>query len=169
MTVNTPPSTVLHQETGNESPKRNTLAQNALQNMQTEQLRLSFLLRCRLRKRPPPSLRCTGFKALDEGIRIKMISDIESIALQNAIAVKQKVVKLLKKRVERSKNTLLPLSKSQMKKQRLHFNRKINFYKSKELTTWASWPRKDLSEKALAKKKSAKTRKKSQEKEEIAE
>ena len=115
MTVNTPPSTVLHQEAVNKSSKGNTLAQNALQNMQIEQLRLSFLLRWRLRKRPPPSLRCNGFKALDEGIRIKMISDIESIALQNAITVKQKVVKLLKKRAERSKSTLLPLSKSQMK------------------------------------------------------
>ena len=64
--------------------KFNKLSTNVHQNAQIEKYKLDFLLEMRTIKRPPPSLRCTGFKALEEEERISLISEIETKSLQNA-------------------------------------------------------------------------------------
>ena len=129
--MNAPSFTVNQRKNVNENSTFTMLAVNALQQMQIEQYRLSFLLRCRVLKRPPPSLRCTGFKALDENVRIRMISETETVALENAILKKKKELKLLTKKVQRTEVQLPALSKNKKKKWRAHFNKKIKFLKSK--------------------------------------
>ena len=104
-TVTAPMDTVQINNSRNPRPKFRKLALNSLQKMQTEEIRLSFRLKCRICKRPPPPLRATGFKALNEVERIELLSDMESTALAKAIMRKKKEVKLLKRIAERSNLT----------------------------------------------------------------
>ena len=144
--------------TQNKHSKFKMLTENILQKSQIEKFRLNFLHRCTLRKRPPPTLRCTGFKALDEKCRIQMISKLETEALQQAIRTKKKEIRVLMKTVKQSKEDFQPLSKSQKKKWRAHFNRKIEFYKLKEETEWTQWPNKSISGVKRRKNRASKTR-----------
>ena len=119
----------------------NLLTMNMLQKLQIEKYCLNFLLKCRGLKRPPPSLRCTGFKGLEETERIELISSVETDSLRKAIAIKQKKVKVLENSVKLVKD-LMPLSNSQQKAWKKRFNKKIAFYKTKEGSDWSIWPRK---------------------------
>ena len=74
MRVENPNPTLKPTMRGIKHSKFNMLSTTALQKVQIEKLRLDFLLKRRIRKGPPPTLRCTGFKALQEEDRIKMIS-----------------------------------------------------------------------------------------------
>ena len=76
--------------------------------MEIETFRLLFLQRMRACKRPPPTLRATGFRALDEAVRIQLLSDMETTALAKAIQKKKKDVKLLKRTAENCKEVLKP-------------------------------------------------------------
>ena len=158
MTVTTPMDTVQSYQTKNKSSMFKKLAENPLQKMQIETYRLTFLLNCRGLKRPPCTLRATGFKALNEVERIQILSDMESAALQKAIAAKKKEIKLLKRIAQRSEKVLCPLSNKQKKRIKKHFNKKILFYQSKELTDWRLWPKKYISQKAKQRNTMSKSR-----------
>ena len=131
MAVDIPTSSVQRLNNLNSNSKFTKLAVNTLQRKQIESMRLSFLLRCRELKRPPPSLRCTGFSALAENERIELLSEAESASLSKAIAKKKKEIKLLSKIVERSKKVLAPLSKRQVKRWKCHFNKNMSFCRKK--------------------------------------
>ena len=107
MTVETPMSAVNSCRTRNNHFSSNLLTDNMLQKLQKEKYSLNFLLKCRGLKRPPPSLRCTGFKALDEPERISLISSVETESLKKAIADKQKKIKLLEYSLNKNKNIFL--------------------------------------------------------------
>ena len=93
MTTIAPSTVVQCKESKNNSSKFKKLAVNTFQQIQIEKFRLNFLLRCREVKRPTPTLRCTGFRALDESDRIKIISEIETTVLLKAIDKKKKEIK----------------------------------------------------------------------------
>ena len=92
MTVDPIPSSSVHKNRSiNNSLRYPKLAMNPFQKIQVERFRLDFLLKCRGIKRPPPSLRCTGFKALEEEERIDMISKVETTVLNKAIEKRRNV------------------------------------------------------------------------------
>ena len=142
MTVDTPIATVHRTRTRNQRFQFNTLTMNSLQKLQVEKIRLTFLLRMRARKRPPPSLRCNGMKALDEPVRIAMISKVETTALCEAIKRKKKDILLMEKSINMLDHNVFPLSGHQKKKWKKHFNQKLAFYREQEVTVWKLWPSK---------------------------
>ena len=159
MTVNNPPSSTVQQNgSTNTGSSYSMLALNPFQRIQVERFRLKFLLNCRGLKRPPPSLRCTGFKALSEEQRITLISRVETTVLEEAIKNKKKSIKVLENSLhENKKEKYCSLSKTQLKKWRKHFSRKIDFYKQKEANDWKLWPKKLLSESRKEKTKRSRT------------
>ena len=140
--MNNPMYSAQHRPNKNSCSMFKKLVVNPLQRLQVEKLRLSFLLRCRSLKRPPPSLRCTGFTALGEAERIILLSEAETSSLNKGIAKKNKEIKSLKYTAERSRQELVPLSKSHMRKWKSHFNKKIDFYRLQENDKWRLWPKK---------------------------
>ena len=158
--VEPPSPTVQNNEQLNSRSNELTLAANPLQKVQIERLRLNFLLSCREIKRPPPSLRCTGFKALEEIERIEVMSKVETIALKKAIEKKKKMLKLLEKNLKNYKTEFVPLTKNKHKRLKGHFKRKLDFYKRKESSEWRLWPRKSvkINEDKVARKKQARRR-----------
>ena len=74
MALESPSSSAQPNGTRGENHKFKKLSENTYQKVQIEKYRLTFLLNCRKLKRPPPTLRCTGFKALEEEERIKIIA-----------------------------------------------------------------------------------------------
>ena len=130
------------------------LSTNTFQKVQIEKYRLNFLLNCRKLKRPPPSLRCTGFRALDEEERITMISEVETKSLSHAIKKKKREIKCLENMLKKSNiDTIAGLSKRKKIWWNKHFKKKIKFYRMKEATDWLNWPRKFISDENKEKRK----------------
>ena len=141
-----------------EHSNSNMLSKTVLQKVQIEKLRLDFLSKCRLRKRPPPTLRCTGFKALNEEERIKMISEAETRSLLKAIEKKKRDIKLLESQIKKTDSEVCKgLSKRAKQWWVKHFNQKLNFYKMKEASEWLLWPRKFCNKDKLDKHKKKNT------------
>merc|ERR1712243_33327 len=100
MTVDSPPNTAVQLlESTNNGSRYSMLALNPFHKIQVERFRLNYLLGCRGNKRPPPSLRCTGFKALNEDQRIAIISRTETTVLEQAIKNKKKALKVMEKMI----------------------------------------------------------------------
>ena len=134
MAVDNPNPHALHSTNRAEHSKYKMLSNDALRKVQIEKLRLDFLLKCRSRKRPPPTLRCTGFKALNEEERIKMISEAETKSLRMAIENKKKEIKISEMQIAKSKQDVGPgLSRRERRWWVKHFKRKIKFFKIKKL------------------------------------
>ena len=135
-----PPAIIDDNTTRVHSSKFDKLSMNTLQMVQREKFRFNYLLECRKLKRPPPSLRCTGFSALNEEVRISMISDAETRALLKAIESKKKEIQLLENKLQKESSsenaTFKGLSKRQKRWWKKHYKRKIVFYRTKEATDW---------------------------------
>ena len=158
-TVEHLPSSAVHSHRStNNGSRHHTLVLNPFQRIQVERFRLNYLLCCRGNKRPPPSLRCTGFKALKEDQRIAMISRTETVVLEQAIENKKKYLKVMEKYICQNKKEYPPLSKIQRKRWKKHFKKKLEFYKEKEAGEWLMWPKKFIKESEHQKGKKKKTR-----------
>ena len=78
--------------------------------------------------------------------------------LEEATKNKKKSIKVLEISFrENKKEKYCSLSKTQLKKWRKHFSRKIDFYKQKEANDWKLWPKKLLSESRKEKTKRSRT------------
>ena len=73
-----------------------------------------------------------------------MISKIENEVLLLAIKNKQEEISRLQERYtnHRNKSTMKGLSKIQLRNWKLHYNKKIQFYKKQEEDKWKFWPAK---------------------------
>lgn len=109
----------------------------------TEKLRLSFLRKCRILKRPPPSLRVSGANALSGNEKLMNLSITETRNLDIAIGLKVTQVKEVTLKVRSDPDTPKdPLPKEDVIHLKQHYLNKSNFYESQNHTKWKDWPQK---------------------------
>ena len=139
-----PPNSSMHINSTTFNSSRAKPAKNALQSLEIEKLCLDFLHKCKYRKRPPQSLRVTGCNGLPFKQKVEMISKIENEVLLLAIKNKQEEINRLQERYtnHRNKSTMKGLNKIQQRNWKLHYNKKIQFYKKQEEDKWKFWPAK---------------------------
>ena len=89
---------------------------NILQTILIEKYRLSFLQQCKYLKRPPQSLRLSGCNTLPELIRLRLVSEFESKALDVAIKTKIDSIKKLQDKLTANTETMLPMLNREKKK-----------------------------------------------------
>ena len=114
------------------------------QRLEIEKSRLKFLGACTKLKRPPPSLRVRGCSAIDDFVKLPKFSAMETELLNNAIAMKAKLINELNVLKESENETKTFLSKRDARNMKAHFLKKLKFYREQDTTKWAHWPLKCL-------------------------
>ena len=114
------------------------------QKLEIEKSRLKFLKDCKKLKRPPPSLRISGAKAITDIIKLPKFSTLETDLLNNAISLKLELVNELRKLTTYEERVSVRLSSCDQQKMRCHFQRKMKFYTEQNSSKWSHWPQKSL-------------------------
>ena len=114
-----------------------------LTRLQGARLRLSFLIRCRNLKRPPPSLRMKACKLIDKLTAISVCSKAESSILEGAILSQQLEIKKLDEVVSYSDpNKLDAVNFRQKKNLQAALDKKFSKLVSQDNEDWKDWPSK---------------------------
>ncbi len=121
-----------------------TIQYSVPQQVQYEKLRLDFLKKCRLLKRPPQSLRVSGANALDDGVKLTLLSKLESEILEKAILQKTIFIERLSNRLRENPADYLNVEQNLPRRDKAsiskHFQKKLNFYTTQKNTKWKAWP-----------------------------
>ena len=138
------PNSFMHNNSTTFNSSRARPTKNVQQSLEIEKLRLDFLHKCKYRKRPPQSLRLNGCNGLPFLQKIQLISKTENEILLRAIKNKQVEINRLQEQYSshRNKSTMKGLDKMQLRNWKLHYNKKLQFYKKQEEAKWKFWPAK---------------------------
>ena len=140
---------------GNRLPN---LPENPLQKLQVTRYCFDYLQRCTTLKRPPLSLRVTGLNRLLLPIKLQILSEAETKALDAALKAKNQEINELLTELAEDIIEYQPLSKAQKSKWYKYYQKKITFYKSQENTKWKEWPSKKKPTKQKSKSRKRKER-----------
>ena len=124
---------------GNRLPN---LPENPLQKLQVRRYCFDYLQRCTTLKRPPQSLRVAGLNRLLTPIKLQILSEAETKALNVALKAKNHEINELLTELAEDVIEHQPLSKAQKGKWYKYYEKKITFYKSQDNTKWNEWPSK---------------------------
>ncbi len=137
-------TTVLSQTDDLEPSFEGIIRYSVPQQLQYEKLRLDFLKKCRLLKRPPQSLRVSGANGLDNAVKLALLSKMESEILEKAIQQKIILIESLSNRLRENPADYLNVQHHLPKKDKngitKHFKKKLNFYTTQQETKWKAWP-----------------------------
>lgn len=110
------------------------------QKLQIQRKRLDFLRRCVKLKRPPPSLRVRGASSISNNSKLYHFSVLETLMLGEAIRNKVTEIKQIALNLKGIKHSQAPLPKEVSAELDKTYQKRLTFYKTKEVTEWKNWP-----------------------------